>query len=107
MIASGGNLRELKGTRKSIGGIQNESIQFHNQKLTLHKGDLLYLGSDGLEDQNDIKRKKFGRNNIKKLLMDIMDLPLVHQKNKVDSTLDNHMQGTDQRDDILWMGIRM
>lgn len=98
---------ELKGTRKSIGGIQNEQIEFENQSISLQKGSLIYAGSDGLEDQNNKKRKKFGRRKLKKLLSENIDLPLDRQKEKIEQVLENHMQGTHQRDDILWLGVKI
>ena len=104
---SEGQLQELKGTRKSIGGIQNESIQFEEEKVSIHKGEMIYLGSDGLEDQNNKKRKKFGKKRLKQLLSQISSLSISQQKLKVQEALYEHKQGTEQRDDILWMGIRV
>ena len=100
-------LKELKGTRKSIGGIQNEDIQFEEQKVSIYSGDMIYLGSDGLEDQNNSKRKKFGRKYLKNLLISIAKLPVQEQKRNINEALNHHMQGVDQRDDILWMGIKI
>ena len=100
-------LYELKGDRKSIGGIQDESIRFTNQQLTLPAGGMLYLGSDGLEDQNNSTRKKFGRKRLQVLLSDIATLPVGDQKTKIKEALEHYMQDAEQRDDILWMGIRV
>ena len=100
-------LYELKGDRKSIGGIQDESIRFTNQQLTLPAGGMLYLGSDGLEDQNNRERKKFGRKRLQVLLSNIATLPVDDQKTKIEKTLEHYMQDTEQRDDILWMGIQV
>ena len=107
LLWSNNELKELKGTRKSIGGIQNEAIRFENQEMLLRKGDLLYLGSDGLEDQNDIKRKKFGRNRIKTLIKEVYQNNLNEQKESFEKSLAKHMQNELQRDDILWMGVKI
>ena len=106
-IWSNAELLELKGTRKSIGGIQNEAIQFESQERSLNKGDLLYLGSDGLEDQNNQKRKRFGRKRLKELLIQLHQLPLAQQKQQIETALATHMQGTEQRDDILLIGVKI
>lgn len=100
-------IKELKGDRKFIGGKIREHQTFSNHCLTLEKGTLLYLGSDGLEDQNDNKRKKFGRKRLKSLLLENSKLPLDSQKEIIENALQEHMQSTIQRDDILWMGIRL
>ena len=107
LLWTNNEIKELKGTRKSIGGIQNEEIQFENQESILQKGDLIYLGSDGLEDQNNSKRKKFGRNRIKSIIQENHHLSLSEQKQKFEQALGQHIEGTLQRDDILWMGVRL
>jgi len=102
-----GKVQELRGTRKSIGGIQNENTQFKNHEISLPQGSLIYLGSDGLEDQNNSKRKKFGRKRIKAIIENTHHLPLSKQKEKFELALEEHMQDTLQRDDILWMGVKI
>lgn len=100
-------LCELQGARKSLGGIQNKSKQFVNHSLLLPSGSLIYLGSDGLQDQNDENRKKFGKNRLLTLLNQIADLPLTTQKDTIEKALDTQMINTNQRDDILWLGVRL
>lgn len=100
-------LREIKGARKSLGGIQNENKQFANRSLQLTSGSLLYLGSDGLQDQNDEYRKKFSRTRLITLLNGIASLPLATQKEELEQALETQMTNTTQRDDILWLGIRL
>ena len=100
-------LYELKGTRKSIGGIQNESTHFTEQQVVLPKDTMLYLGSDGLEDQNDKKRKKFGKKRLMHLLTKIASLPIIEQKLNLEESLKQHKRGAEQRDDILWLGVKI
>ena len=107
LLWSGNELQELKGTRKSIGGIQNEEKRFENQEVILQEGDLLYLGSDGLEDQNNAKRKKFGKKKIQSIIQENYHISLSEQKQKFTEALQQHMEGELQRDDILWMGIKI
>ncbi|HAS44027.1 MAG TPA: hypothetical protein DCS93_26350 [Microscillaceae bacterium] len=107
LIYTQAHLSELKGIRKSIGGIQNEEIQFNQQTLALHANDLIYLGSDGLEDQHNEKRKRFGRKRLKELINKIQGLPLTQQKQTIEDALATQMQGTDQRDDILLIGVKL
>ncbi|OJJ17982.1 hypothetical protein BKI52_29445 [marine bacterium AO1-C] len=100
------NLRILKGDRKGIGGLQPK-IAFTTKEITLPPDSLIYLGSDGLEDQNNIKRKKFGSQRVLQILSDIAPLPLIEQKKELEGALDDFMKGTSQRDDIMWMGCRL
>ncbi len=99
-------LHVVKGTRKSIGGLQNKRVSFQLHELLLPKASLLYVGSDGLVDQNNPDRKKFGAKRLEELLQKIAWLPLEEQKATIEQELTKHMQGATQRDDILWMGIK-
>ncbi|EAY24975.1 serine/threonine protein kinases, putative [Microscilla marina ATCC 23134] len=97
----------LKGDRKSIGGMRNDAEQFTAQELTLPQGSVLYAGSDGLQDQNNVVRKKFGSKRLLKLLNIIVTKPMNEQRELLESELQDHMQGTVQRDDILWVGVKV
>ena len=101
------NMNSLQGDRKSIGGIQNKAIHFNNQEVILPQGSLIYLGSDGLKNQNDQQRKKFGAEHLENILLDNALLSLSDQQSKVEQALNKHMKGTTQRDDILWLGIKL
>lgn len=98
---------ELKGTRKAIGGIQNEDKEFENQEFIFTKNTHIYLGSDGLVDQNNIKRKKIGAKKLKRRLLANIKLSMQAQGEELEKLLKEYMIGTLQRDDILWMGIRL
>ena len=100
-------LTQLKGTRRSIGGYQNEDISFSNQEIILEKGDAIYLSTDGFIDQNNIKRRSFGDAKFKEIALKRGHLSMDHQKKLLVDTLKNHMKGTEQRDDILVLGIKL
>jgi serine phosphatase RsbU (regulator of sigma subunit) len=97
----------LRGDRRGIGGFQNDDVKFHNHTISLALGSVLYLGSDGFSDQNDFKRKKFGEKKLIELLETNSHLTMEQQKEKLESALNQHMAGTEQRDDIVWMGIKL
>ena len=100
-------LKEIKGTRKSIGGVHHNTIAFDKHSFTLPKGSLMYFGSDGLADQNDVDLKKFGKQRLKDLLQANYPHSLEKQKQIVNRELDDHMFDTDQRDDIMWIGVKL
>jgi serine phosphatase RsbU (regulator of sigma subunit) len=100
-------VQELIADRKSIGGEQNESVSFTNQELTLDKGSLLYMGTDGYADQNNVQRKRFGEKSLKELLNKNQQNTLSEQKEYLAKAIDEHQAGTTQRDDILILGLRL
>jgi ligand-binding sensor domain-containing protein len=100
-------VQEFKGSRRAIGGHQNEEIIFENQEVTLPKNSMVYVGTDGYVDQNNAKRKKMGYEKFIQLICQNADLPLNQQKLNFQKILEEHSQGTLQRDDILLMGIRV
>ena len=98
---------EVKGSRRSIGGIQNLNTTFETREIILSPQTLVYMGSDGYADQNNKKRKRIGEKKLKKLLIEIAHLPLTQQKEFLEKHLKDHMQDTQQRDDILLMGFKL
>jgi len=100
-------IQVVKGTRRSIGGIHHASRPYEQHALTLPAETCIYLGSDGFADQNNSARKKFGSGRLRELLQKVAPLPLSQQREKLNNALEAHMQGTKQRDDILWIGVRL
>ncbi len=100
-------VKQLKGTRKSIGGIQNDNIHFENQTIFLPQDSMLYLASDGFTDQNNAERKKLGENNFVDVLRDNFSEDVHLQKENLVSLLEKHKDGAALRDDVLIVGIRV
>lgn len=100
-------IQQLKGTRRAIGGDQNEKKAFLTQKLILPKSTQIYVGSDGLADQNNVNRKSFGNINLQSVLLKNAHLSLDTQKDNIYTVLQNYSTGTQQRDDILWIGFEL
>ncbi len=98
---------ELEGDRKSIGGFQNADIQFTNKTIILPKNSLLYIGSDGMPDQNNEKRKRFTETKLKNVLLENATLDMNTQKENLENAIITHMTNTTQRDDMLWIGVRI
>jgi serine phosphatase RsbU (regulator of sigma subunit) len=100
-------LQEVKGSNVSIGIEYANKRPIEGKQLLLPKGTVVYLGSDGFADQNNKSRKKFGVRQLKELLASNHSLPLAKQQPLLEQALDDFMLGTEQRDDILLMGIRL
>jgi serine phosphatase RsbU (regulator of sigma subunit) len=102
------SLLEIKGDKMPIGYhvLQNES--FHNQTITLQKGDMLYLYSDGYADQFGGPRGiKFLTQNLRELLISIYSLSIIHQKETISSTIEDYQGNQKQVDDMLVMGVKI
>lgn len=68
---------------------------------------MVYLSSDGLTDQNNVRRKKLGSKSLEDCIEKNIKLPLKEQKQAIITLLENHSQETEQRDDILCLGIKI
>lgn len=101
-------LGELPGDRKSIAGWRGEYERtFIKHKLRLQRGDTLYLGTDGYADTPNPKRKNFTHKRLKKLLVELMDMPLATQQQRLLKALQDYQQDAKQRDDITLVGIKL
>ena len=88
-----------------IGAITGKDFTRHDVKV--RKGDVVYLYSDGYEDQfGGEKDKKFSRKRFRDLLLSVCTEPMAQQKKTLERTLDSWMDGRSQIDDITVMGIR-
>lgn len=100
-------VKELKGTNKGIGGIVKKFRPFTNQVVTVPKGSMIYLSSDGLQDQNNRDNRKIGSIRLKHVLQENYNLELQSQKEALASLLYKHQDGIEQRDDITVVGIKV
>ncbi|OFY27030.1 MAG: hypothetical protein A2275_12330 [Bacteroidetes bacterium RIFOXYA12_FULL_35_11] len=108
-------LYEVKGDKQPIGIYENMK-PFTNHSIQLNKGDVIYLKSDGYEDQfGGSKGKKFLSKNLKKFILENSVSDMSVQKDKFEQALDNWMKYKDsentttyaQVDDITLMGIKI
>ena len=103
-----GTLKQVKGDKKSIGRWRYaEELSFTNIELQLHKGEMIYLTSDGFVAQNDPSGKKYGTKKLRQVLTNIMALDVQMQHECLINELDSHQADQVQRDDITVMGIKL
>lgn len=98
---------EIKGDRKSIGGIYQEEVLFTNQEYKLSQNSILYLTSDGYQDQNNSERERLGKKRLKHVLLEASQKPIEEQKFFLEDILESHMENTEQRDDIMLLGVQV
>jgi serine phosphatase RsbU (regulator of sigma subunit) len=85
---------------------------FTNHEIQLHKGDSLYMASDGYQDQfGGPKGKKFYSKFLKQMLIEICEKPMAEQKEILDKTIEdwknNYDEKFEQTDDITIVGIKI
>ncbi len=100
-------LLEFKPDKQPIGEVENR-YTYHNHKIEIKKGDILYLFSDGYADQFGGEHgKKLTRKRFKELLMQQRGKPLAEQRTNLLNFHTTYKSTVDQIDDILVMGIRI
>ncbi|KXX71918.1 PP2C family protein-serine/threonine phosphatase [Flammeovirga sp. SJP92] len=105
---SDGELIEYKGDKFSVGGNSIDNKRFMKQSFGYQKGDLLYLQSDGFQDQFGGKKdKKFLRKRYKNSLIDHHHLPLRTQKEELHKIFTIWKGEGKQTDDVLVVGVKL
>jgi serine phosphatase RsbU (regulator of sigma subunit) len=99
---------EIKGTSKTIGGnMIRKDRAFEKHEWLIEKGDTIYMQTDGLADQCNPEREKFGSQNIKEIIARVYTQPLLLQKDTLIKELDEFQSLAKQRDDITFIGLRI
>ena len=99
-------LTNYKSDRQPI-GIFEDQKPFNQQNIDLKKGDVIYLFTDGFADQfGGEKGKKLKTSNFKKLLLEIHQLSMKEQKEKLQESFKNWRDDIEQIDDLCIVGIR-
>ena len=107
-LVRNGELIEAKPDKMPIGIHVKELGPFTNQIFQIEKGDIVYTCSDGYADQfGGPDNNKYRRKNFKDLLLQIHKKEMNKQKEILDKTLMDWMEGFEQVDDILVCGIRI
>ena len=99
---------EYKGNKQPVGLLMGDLQPFTNHKINIEKGDMIYLFSDGFQDQfGGVNGRKFMKKRFKSLLVEIALKPTHQQHEILDKTITEWIKDTRQIDDILVMGIRV
>jgi ligand-binding sensor domain-containing protein/serine phosphatase RsbU (regulator of sigma subunit) len=109
-----GELQVTKPDKFPIGGLQmEEHRKFTNHTLEVHKGDMIYIFSDGYADQfggdkpGKVGGKKFMVKNFEKLLSSIRHLPMKEQHEILRKNFMDWKASYEQVDDVLVIGFRI
>jgi serine phosphatase RsbU (regulator of sigma subunit) len=105
---SGEELNYVKGNSQPVGLSVIDNKPFTNHKLKLKKGDMIYIYSDGYQDQfGGPKGKKYMVKRFKTFLKEMSKLTIDEQRVKVQEEFHDWKGKHDQVDDICVMGIRV
>lgn len=97
-----------KGDRYSIGESVEEGVVFSTNEIILEEGDMIYIFSDGYQDQFGGKNeKKFMVKQLRKLLIEISEKPLSEQRQILLDTFYAWKANHDQVDDVLIWAVRI
>ena len=107
-IYSDKQLNEIKGNRESIGAsIYLHQKEFTNHQISIKKGDVIYISSDGYPDQfGGEKGKKLKWKGFREMLSLIADRPINKQGGLIADFFVNWKNDIDQLDDVCVMGVK-
>ncbi len=101
-------LQIVRADRIPIGFSYHEDKPFTCHELQGKKGDILYLFSDGFQDQfGGNEDKKYSSRRFIKTLYSIHNKPLDAQKRELEDILLNWMKDKEQTDDITILGFKL
>jgi PAS domain S-box-containing protein len=101
-------IKSLNGDRKGIGGFSNRpNYKFEQEKVRLNKQSIFYAYSDGLVDQNNDLRKRFGSKRLIDILIQNKTKSLNDQKLILESSFERFKRDEEQRDDISFLFLKV
>jgi serine phosphatase RsbU (regulator of sigma subunit) len=106
VIIRDGELQLFKGDKMPV-AIHDFMDPFNNTTVELKKGDAIYTFSDGYPDQfGGPSEKKFLIKNFKDLLLNIHQLSMFDQAEKLNEVFEEWRKEVEQVDDVTVVGIR-
>jgi len=98
---------EVKPDKQPIGKSDYQA-DFTNHTLNLEKGDMLYLFSDGYQDQfGGESGKKLKKSGFKELILSLAEQPLENQLRNMNDFFDTWKGAHEQVDDVCVIGIKL
>ncbi|MFW5658473.1 MAG: SpoIIE family protein phosphatase [Bacteroidota bacterium] len=109
-LVRNGDLMEFDGSKRSIGGNTLESannVPFEGHSVELQSGDMLYVCSDGFQDQfGGEKGRKFTRRRLREMFTEHAEAPAVKQHYQLTKTFLDWKGTHEQLDDVPVIGLR-
>jgi len=103
-----GVLNEYTADKLPIGYNEDPDKKFTTQLIDTQPEDLIYMYSDGYADQfGGANHKKFKYTTLKEKIIEIQNLPLREQRNRLERTFLEWKGKEDQTDDVMVIGYRL
>ena len=101
-------IRFVKGSKQSLGSSSDDLKPFKKERIEYFPGDVLYLFTDGYQDQfGGDQDKKFMIKRLRNLFLRVHELPVAEQKDIINSTIEDWMINSRQVDDMLIIGVKL
>jgi hypothetical protein len=102
-----GELKSIKGDKQTVGKVDNP-VPFTTHSITLNKGDMVYIFTDGYADQfGGPDGKKFKLKQLKEILFFHSGLSLLEQEKEIYHSFMDWKGLHEQVDDICLIGVRV
>jgi serine phosphatase RsbU (regulator of sigma subunit)/Tfp pilus assembly protein PilF len=106
-VARNGEMTVLKADRRPVGHHDSE-LGFTQQQMHISSGDVIYLCSDGFQDQmGGPDDRKFMTRRLRDMLLHISGLPMEKQQETLLQTFMAWKDTGTQTDDVCVMGVRI
>lgn len=97
----------IKGSRKYIGSLNvGADAEFSDHVQEVPEGTMLYLSTDGITDQNNVERQRFGDTRLRQAFLRLRSLPMPAQQQALEAEVLAFMEEAPQRDDMLLMAVK-
>jgi len=108
-VSTDGKSVVLKGSSYPIGGWQIEKERsFKSTSISYKEGDIIYLGSDGMQDQmGGPKNKKYKSSNLHQFIQSIFKYDMAQQAILIQEEFDSWKLDNPQQDDVCIVGIQL
>jgi serine phosphatase RsbU (regulator of sigma subunit) len=100
-------LMEFKADKQPV-GVHSSMKPFTTHRIPLMQHDKIYLLTDGFQDQfGGENGKKFKASQLKEIILQMTDLDMNEQKEKLEIAFENWKKGIEQVDDVCLIGVRI
>ena len=101
-------IKLTRGDNQPIGLLYSDNKPFKKQTIKLDVGDMIYIFSDGFQDQfGGEKGKKYKTRNFFNFLNGISDLDVAKQHDLIKAEFNQWKSNEEQIDDVCIMGVRI
>ncbi|MCL4856171.1 MAG: SpoIIE family protein phosphatase [Flavobacteriales bacterium] len=107
-IVRNNELLEFKPDKMPVGKHDKDIDSFTSHNIMLKKGDVIYTLTDGFPDQfGGSKGKKYMIKNLKEYLLQISELTMLEQKQRLTNEFNVWKGKSEQVDDVCIIGVRI